>query len=389
MALFKSSLDQCHNVDDFRRMAKKRLPAMVFDYLDGGAEDEKTMARNRAGFDDFLLVPKVLRDVEKIDLATHVMGQKIDLPVIFAPTGLTRLFHHEGERLVAPAAARAGTIYGLSTLSSTSIEDVAAVSEGPKWFQIYVWRDRQIVREFIERSRACGYKALCLTVDANIPGNRERDVRHGMTVPPSPSFRSALEMLMHPGWLYRYFTSPPFEMANVATSPSAAVKGKQTLMDYVSTQFEKKVTWDDAAWMIEQWQGPFAIKGIMSAEDAKQAVAVGASAIIVSNHGGRQLDQMPSTIEMLPEIVGAVEGRAEIIIDSGIRRATDVIKACALGATACMIGRPYLYALAAGGERGLDRLMALLKEELIRDMALLGCANISELNNSLIRKTPI
>ncbi len=385
MALFASALDKCLNVDDFRSLAKKRLPRMVFDYLDGGAGDEKTVSRNREAFDDFFLLPKVLRDVEDIDLSTKVMGQNIHLPLILAPTGLTRLFHYQGERLVASAAARAGTIYSLSTLSSTSIEDISEASSGPKWFQIYVWRDRGIVREFIRRSRDAGYQALCLTVDANIPGNRERDIRHGMTVPPSPSFKSALEMLSHPGWVYRYLTSPPFEMANVATSPEATAKGDQTLMDYVSSQFAKSVTWDDAAWMIEQWDGPFAIKGIMCAEDARSAVDVGASAIVLSNHGGRQLDRLPSTIEMLPEIVDAVAGRAEIIIDSGIRRGTDIIQAVALGATACMIGRPYLYALAAGGERGVDRLMTIMRAELERDMALLGCKSVSDLNSDFIR----
>lgn len=389
MALFTSALDKCLNVDDFRSLAKKRLPRMVFDYLDGGAGDEKTIARNRDAFDDFMLLPRTLRDVDDIDLSTTVMGQKIDIPLILAPTGLTRLFHHQGERLVAPAAARAGTIYGLSTLSSTSLEEVAALSSGPKWFQVYVWRDRGIVREFIQRSRDAGYQALCLTVDANIPGNRERDIRHGMTVPPSPTFKSALEMLSHPRWLYHYLTSPPFEMANVATSPSsspgATAKGDQTLMDYVSSQFDKSVTWEDAAWMIKEWGGPFAIKGIMCAEDARRAVDVGASAIVVSNHGGRQLDHLPSTIEMLSEIVEAVAGRAEVIIDSGIRRGTDILTALALGATACMIGRPYLYALAAGGERGIDRLMTLLRAELERDMALLGCKRISDLTPDLIR----
>ncbi len=378
-----SQLESCYNIDDFRAIAKKRLPRMVFDYLDGGSDDEVTLRRNQDGFSKYQLLPRVLRDVSNIDLSTTVLGQKVDLPVLISPTGQTCMFHHSGEKAVARAAAKAGTIYSLSSVSSTSIEDTAKASNGPKWFQIYVWRDREIIKEFMTRCRESGYHALCLTVDLPAFGNRERDLRNGLSFPASLTFKTALDGLSHPRWLYHYLTATNLDNANVKDSPQAAGTG-DNLMEYAAKQFDPTVNWDDAAWMIEQWGGPFLIKGIVSAEDAKRAVEIGASGIIVSNHGGRQLDYAPSTIEVLPEIVKAVAGRAEILLDSGVRRGTDVIKALALGATAVMIGRPYLYALAAGGEAGVDRMFELLKSEITRDMALLGCTKISDLTSEYI-----
>ncbi|NOZ66725.1 MAG: alpha-hydroxy-acid oxidizing protein [Alphaproteobacteria bacterium] len=381
-----SQLDSCFNIEDFRRLARKRLPRMIFDYLDGGADDEVTLGRNQSSFSKFQLMPRALRDVGNIDLTTTVLGQKVDLPVLISPTGQNRMFHHTGECAVARAAAKAGTIYALSSVSSTSIEDTASASDGPKWFQIYVWRNRDITKEFMDRCRENGYQALCLTVDLPVHGNRERDLRNHLTFPAAPTAKTIFDVLSHPRWLYDYLTSPAIEISNVTDSPSASFSDRKGLLDYITKQFDPTVNWDDVAWMIEQWDGPFLIKGIVNPEDARRAVEVGAHGIIVSNHGGRQLDFMPPPIEVLPDIVKAVAGRAEILLDSGVRRGTDVIKALALGATAVMIGRPYLYALAAGGEAGVDRMFDLLRAEIMRDMALLGCTKISDLTPEFIHR---
>lgn len=359
---------------------------MIFDYIDGGADDEVTLHRNQNSFSKFQLMPRVLRDVGDIDLSTTVLGQKIDLPIIIAPTGQTRMFHHTGETAVARAAAKAGTIYSLSSVSSTSIEDTAKASDGPKWFQIYVWRDREVTREFMARCRESGYHALCLTVDLPVHGNRERDLRNNLTFPASLTPKTVADVLCHPRWLYHYLTEPKIEIANVTGSSHGDVSDEGGLLDYITRQFDPTVNWDDVAWMIEQWDGPFLIKGIVNPEDAKLAVELGVDGIVISNHGGRQLDFTPPTIEVLAEIAQAVDGRAEIILDSGLRRGTDVIKALALGATAVMIGRPYLYALAAGGEAGVDRMFELLRSEINRDMALLGCTKISDLTPDFIHR---
>ncbi len=355
---------------------------MIYDYLDGGADDEVTLGRNRSSFSKYQLMPRILRDVGDIDLSTTILGRKVDLPVLLSPTGQTRMFHHGGEKAAVRAAARAGTIYSLSSVSSTSIEEAAAASDFAKWFQIYVWRDRDMTRAFMDRCRESGYHALCLTVDLPVHGNRERDLRNGLTFPTALSLKILLDVLSHPVWLYHYLTNPKIELANVTDYPH--MKGTGNLKEYISSQFDPTVDWDDAAWMIEQWDGPFLIKGIVNADDARRAVDIGASGIIVSNHGGRQLDFMPPSIDVLPDIVRAVGGQAEIILDSGVRRGTDVIKALALGADAVMIGRPYLYALAADGEAGVDRMFDLLRAEISRDMALLGCRKISDLSPEYI-----
>lgn len=379
-----SQIDKCFNIEDFRRLARKRLPRMIFDYLDGGSDDEVTLGRNRSGFSKYQLMPRALVDVGSIDLSTTILGQKVDMPILLSPTGQTRMFHHSGEAAVLRSAAKANSIYALSSLSSLSIEEAAAASAGPKWFQIYVWRDREIIREFMARCRTNNYQALCLTVDLPVHGNREKDLRNELTFPASLTARTMRDVLRHPVWLYHYLTGEKIELGNLAGASAVKLPDDGNLMDYVAKQFDPTVDWDDAAWMIEQWGGPFLIKGIVNAEDARRAVDIGASGIIISNHGGRQLDYMPPPIEVLPEIVKAVAGRAEILIDSGVRRGTDVIKALALGADAVMIGRPYLYALAAGGEAGVDRMFALLRAELARDMALLGCIKTSDLNPDFI-----
>ena len=379
-------LKHCHSIADLRAQAIKRLPRMMMDFLDGGAEDEITLRDNNRDFDRYRIVPNVLRDVSAVDLSTTVLGQKISLPLIFSPTGTNRLFHHHGEMAAAAAAAKAETIYTMSAMSNFSIEDVAAQIDSPKWFQIYVWKDREITKEFIQRCRASGYKALCLTVDVAALGKRERDFRNGMTLPPRLTLSSLFDAALHPRWWLNYLLSPRLALANVAGKSGKGFETTTTQAQFSQKQLDPSVTWDDLAWMIEEWNGPFAVKGIMSPQDAIRAADAGAQGVIVSNHGGRQLDQAVSPFAILPEIVDAVGDRSEVILDGGIRRGTDVIKALALGARACMTGRAYLYGLAAAGQPGVERALTLLRDELQRSMMLMGCRSPSELNSKYLRK---
>lgn len=380
------SLDRCHNIADLRRLAKRRVPAPMFEYIDGAAEDEGTMRRNTAAFDEVDLVPRYLVDVAETDLSTTVLGAEVEWPVLLAPTGMSRLFHWRGEIAVARAAHRAGTLYSLSTLSSHTIEDVGAETPGPKMFQIYVLRDPELNESFLERCRQSGYGAMCLTVDVPVQGNRERDLRTGMTIPPSFGPAQYLDVLRHPAWVWNYLTKPPLRLANVADRIAQGSSNVSTLAKYIHNQFDPSVTWERAARMIERWDGPFAIKGILSADDARRAVEVGATAVIVSNHGGRQLDGAPATIDCLPEIAAAVGGRAEVILDGGIRRGSHVVKALALGADACMIGRAYLYGLGAGGEAGVDRALGILRRETRRALQLTGCTRLDQLDGRFVRR---
>jgi L-lactate dehydrogenase (cytochrome) len=384
-ALARWHLGGCHDIADLRRVAKRRLPGPMFHYMEGAADDEFTLKRNQADFSRHELVPRYLVDVSDIDPSTTVLDVPIGLPVILAPTGMSCLFHHAGERAVAAAAARAGTIYSLSTVSTISIEDIAGAADGPKWFQLYVFRDRTLMSELIDRCKTSGYEALCLTIDVPVPGNRERDLRTGMTVPPKLTLASWLDFAMHPVWSLNHLMASEFTMANVAHKAEAGGRDVNTLTSYIANQFDRSVTWDDAATMLEQWQGPFAVKGILNGDDARRAVDIGADAVVVSNHGGRQLDHAVSPIGVLAEIVDAVDGRAEVILDGGVRRGTDVLKAIGLGARACMIGRAYLYGLGAGGEAGVDKALSLLREEIVRDMALLGCRTVGEITASHVR----
>ena len=325
-------LARSHSIADLRRLAKRRLPRAVFDYADGAAEDEVTARRNEAAFEDYELLPRVLRDVSSVDLSTTVLGTPVSMPVMLAPTGMTRLFHHDGETAAARAAHRAGVVYTLSSLSTVSIEDLAAVSDGPRWFQIYVWKDRGLVREFFDRCRAAGYDALMLTVDMPVLGQRERDLRNGMTIPPSLTLGSALDAALHPSWWWNFLTKPRIGFANVAGKGDAGHGDLTALWTYINTQFDPSVTWRDLEWMIGEWNGAFAVKGVLDPEDAARAASLGARGIVVSNHGGRQLDHSPASLDALPAVVEAVAGRAEVILDGGIRRGADVAKALALGA---------------------------------------------------------
>jgi L-lactate dehydrogenase (cytochrome) len=374
------ALDQALNVADLRELARRRLPAPLFHYIDGGSDDESNVLGNSRAFDCARLVPEYLVDVADIDLRTTVLGRQLSMPLMLSPTGMTRLFHHQGELAVARAAADAGTCYSLSTLGATSIEDVARAADGPRCFQIYVMRDRGLTREFIQRCKEAKFDALALTVDVPVPSNRERELRYGFTLPPKLNLRSIAGFAARPRWLLNYLRTPSPILANVAHRISQGSRDSSSLIQYVSDQFDPSVSWKDVEWMIAEWGGPFAIKGILSAADAQRAVAVGASAVMVSNHGGRQLDGAVSAFEALGPIADAVHGQCEIICDGGIRRGTHVLKALARGATACSMGRPYLYGLGAGGQAGVARVLELLRVELERGLALLGCRNVSQVS---------
>ena len=371
---------------DFRDLAEKRLPAPMFHYIDGAAEDEWTYRQNTSAFEQFELVPRFLVDVDKIDTSTTVLGQKIDWPFICSPTGYHRLFHPDGEVGAARAAARTGTIFCLSTISTTLIEDVAKASEGPKVFQIYVLKDRSLSQEYIQRCKDANYDALCLTVDVPSNGRRERDLVTGMTVPPKLGLSGYMNIARHINWSFNYITHPPTpSMVNLEHKVPAG-SSSMSVMDFMNSQFDRTVTWKDAAWMIEQWDKPFAIKGILSVEDAKMAVEVGASAIMVSNHGGRQMDGCPAPIEVLGDIIDAVGDQIEVILDGGVRRGTHILKALSMGAKACMGGRAYLYGLAAAGEEGAYRSLKLLKDEVQNNMTLLGCTKVDDITPDRLRR---
>ena len=381
-------LANCHDIDDLRKAAKKRLPKTIFDFLDGGADDEVSLRHNRYSFDQYTLVPDALTDVSKINMSTEVMGQKVSFPFILSPTGMSRIFHHEGEKAVARAAAKAGLIYSLSSNSSVSIEEIGHLTTGPKWFQIYVWKDRSLVKSFISRAREANFQALCLTIDVQVYGNRQRDLYNGMATPIHLTPKLVLDLDRHPNWLFHMLSKGQPNLANLPSELGSVSKRVGSRAKYINSQFARSVTWKDAEWMIKEWGGPFAIKGILNAQDAARAVKIGATGIIVSNHGGRQLDHAASPMSVLPEIVDAVGGRADIIVDGGIRRGTDIIKAIALGAKSGMGGRPYLYGLSAGGFTGVSRAMNIISDELNRDMSLLGVDKIDKIGARHIRHRP-
>jgi L-lactate dehydrogenase (cytochrome) len=371
------------NIDDLRRRARRRLPRAVFDFIDGGAEDEYTLHRNHAAFARLTFRPRVLVDTGRRDQSTTVLGQRLSSPLILAPTGLCGMAAPRGEVLAARAATRTGTIFTLSSMSAVTIEDVMREVPGPHWFQLYVWRDRDLTRSLVERAAAAGYRAMVLTVDVPVLGQRERDLRNGATIPPRITVRNAFETLQKVAWLAGMLRNPRIDFVNVAR-PSQA-RGALALGPFVNSQFDPTVSWDDLTWFRSIWSGPLLLKGIMSAEDAKRALDHGVDGIVVSNHGGRQLDGLPAAIEVLPEIADAVASAVELILDGGVRRGTDVVKAIALGARACMIGRPYLYGLGAAGQAGVERALAILSAEIDRAQALLGLPTLADLDRSVVR----
>lgn len=377
-----TAIEQAHNIEALRALARKRLPRMVFDYIDGGSDDEITLGRNDRRYGDYELNFKSLVDISNINLETRVMGARSRAPIIVTPTAAQRLFNpRAGEAAVARAAKAKGLVYCLSTLASTRIEDIAKYTDGPKWFQVYVWKDRAIVEKAMERARAAGFTGLILTVDVPVAGNRERDHLNAFTIPPKINAKTVSQVLARPGYLWDMATTPEILAANWADMDT----GGMGIIQFLDSQFDRTVTWQDAKWMKEAWGGPFAIKGIARPDDARRCIDVGADAVWVSNHGGRQLDTAPATIDTLPDIVAAVRGQAEIILDGGIRRGTDIIKALALGATAVAVGRPYLFGLGAGGQAGVERALDILLTALERDMALVGASKLSELTPDFVR----
>jgi L-lactate dehydrogenase (cytochrome) len=380
------TLSRCFSVEDLRHLAWRKLPAPLFHYIDGGADDEVTLRRNSAAFDDYAFLPRTLSNVSSIDPSTTLLGKRIKIPLILSPTGMSRLFHHAGEPAVARAAARAGTFYSLSTMSTTLLEDIAAASDGPKMFQIYLFKDKGLTAEFVDRCAAARFDALCLTIDTPLAGNRERDRVTGMEMPPRFTLKSLLSFASHPGWSLAYLRNPNFDIKNVSHRVNALDGKSISLIDYVNSQFDRSVGWDDVAALRASWPGPFVVKGIQSVIDAKRAIDAGASALMISNHGGRQLDGTIAPIALLADVRSAVGADVELIVDGGVRRGSHVLKALALGANACSIGRAYLYGLAAGGELGVDRVLNLLSEEITRNMALLGATSVQGITASLVER---
>jgi len=374
---------------DFRQLAKRRLPAPVFHYMDGGADDEISLTRNTEAFNDYELMPAQLHDVSTINLRSTLFGEPVDWPVMISPTGASKLFHADGEPAVIRAAEKFGMFYSLSTLGTTTIENAAQAGAGPKLYQLYVFKDRGLTAEWIERCKAAGIKALALTVDVAVGGNRERDLVHGFAAPPRSRLRQLLSFAQHPGWLYRALVRKDLEMVNITSSDAAAAALEAGIRSYIEEQLERTLTWRDVEWLARQWDGPLAVKGVQSVADCRKAAESGATAVMLSNHGGRQLDTSPAPVDCIRDVADALRDRLEIICDGGIRRGSHVVKAVALGANACSIGRGYLYALAAAGQPGVEHALGLLHAELERTLALVGCKDINDLDRRfLIHRHP-
>ena len=379
------NLGQCHNFSDFRTLAKKRLPGPIFHYIDGAADDEVTYKRNSQSFNDVDLVPNVLAGVEEVDMSTEIMGQELSMPFYCAPTALQRLFHHEGERAVAKAASSAGTMFGVSSLATVTVEDIAKISTGPKMFQFYFHKDRGLNDALLERAKAAKFNVLALTVDTITGGNRERDLRTGFTSPPKLTLDSVLSFALHPMWAWNFFTKEKFDMPHLSGHVTEGTNLAVSVGQYFSTMLDQSMNWSDAEKLCQQWNGQFALKGIMSVEDAKRAVDIGCTGIMVSNHGGRQLDGSRAPFDQLAEICDAVGDKIDVVCEGGIQRGTHVLKALSVGAKCCSIGRYYLYALAAAGQAGVERALNQLAVEVERDMKLMGVTRVDQLSRSNIR----
>ena len=379
-----SNLSKCNNINDFRKLAKSKLPFPIFHYIDGGADDETTLKRNTKSFENCDLVPNVLRGVENIDLSIKLFGKRIDLPFFLSPTALQRLFHYEGEMAVGQAAETFNTFFGISSLSTVSASEISKL-KGPKIFQLYYHKDKELTKNMIDECKEKKFDALALTVDTITGGNRERDLKTGFTSPPKFTLKSILSYATSPSWTLNYLVRKKFDLPFLSDYVGEGTKFAVSVSDYFSTMLDQSMSWKNAEEIRKYWNGPFCLKGIMSVEDAKKAVKIGASAIMISNHGGRQLDGSRSPFDQLKEILDAVGGKIEVICDGGIRRGTHILKALSLGANACSGGRLYLYALAAAGREGVEKTLENLRNELIRNMKLLGCKKISELNRDNVR----
>ncbi|MGL5363388.1 MAG: alpha-hydroxy acid oxidase [Bosea sp. (in: a-proteobacteria)] len=377
-------LSQCHNFQDFRELARRRLPGPIFNYIDGGADDELTHRRNTESFSSCDLVPNVLRGVSDVDLSVTVMGQKLDLPVYCSPTALQRLFHHQGERAVAAVADRHGTMFGVSSLGTVSLEELRAAHKSPQCYQFYFHRDRGLNNAMMEKAKTAGIDVMMLTVDSITGGNRERDLRTGFSIPFRLTLGGMMQFAIKPAWALNYLTHEPFRLPQLEQHIDMG-KGALSIGRYFTEMLEPAMNWDDVAQMVKRWGGQFCLKGIMSVEDARRAVEIGCTGIVLSNHGGRQLDGSRSGFDQLAEIVDAVGDRIDVMMDGGIQRGTHVLKALSLGAKAVGLGRYYLYPLAAAGEKGVERAMNLMKAELVRDMRLMGCTSVDQLGRRNLR----
>ena len=378
------NINDCYNFDDFRKLAKKKLPSPIFHYIDGGADDEITLNRNTNAFNDCDLVPNILASVGEPDLSTKVFGRKIDMPLFLSPTAMQSLYTPEGDKASARAAEKYGTMYSMSTMSSFSIEEIANISSGPKLFQLYVHKDQSITDDLIDRCKRANFDGLCLTVDTLVAGNRERDHRTGFTTPPKLTLESLLSFAMRPEWVFKYLTNKKFELANIKHKTDKGTNISKSVIDYINEQYDPSMDWKDAEYCIKRWNGPFALKGVMSVEDAKKALDIGCTAIMISNHGGRQLDGSRAPFDQVKAISDAVGDKLEIILDGGIRRGSHVLKALAAGATACSFGKAFLFSLGAGGERGVEKLLENMQQEIRRNMILMGCKNVKDLDASKI-----
>jgi L-lactate dehydrogenase (cytochrome) len=381
-------LARAASVADLRAIARRRLPGGVFDYIDGAAEDERAMAANEAAFARVSFRPRVLRGIADTDISGSVLGRPVAYPLVLAPTGFTRIADPEGELAVARAAARAGLPYTLSTLSTRSIEEVRSVSDGRLWFQVYAWRDRVLVGEMVDRAATAGYEALVLTVDSTVLGRRERDVRRGFELPPSIGPGTILDGALHPAWTWAFVRGEPIRFANVVGTSVGDGATPVKLAEFVASQYDRRLSWDDVDWLRSIWSGPILVKGIQTVDDAVIAADRGVDAIVLSNHGGRQLGDAPAIFDLVAPVADAVGGRTEIICDGGIRRGADIVKALAAGADACMAGRAYLYGLGAAGERGVDRVLTWFADDLHRTLALVGVPSMKDLDRSAIQLGP-
>ncbi len=377
-------LTDCHNFHDFRRLAQKRLPQPIFNYIDGGADDEVTLRRNSAAFESCDLVPNILRGVDDVDLSVETMGVKLDLPVYLSPTALQRLFHHQGERATAAAAEKFGTMFGCSSLGTVSMEELAKKHKTPQVYQFYFHKDRGLNRAMMQKARESGIKVMMLTVDSITGGNRERDLRTGFSIPFRLSLKGMLQFAAKPAWGINYLTHEKFSLPQL--DAHIDMKGDTvTIGRYFTEMLDPSMNWDDVAQMQEEWGGTFCLKGVMSAADARKAAEIGCKGIVLSNHGGRQLDGSRSGFDQLDEVIQHVGNDIDVMIDGGIQRGSHVLKALSLGAKAVGLGRFYLYALAAAGQPGIERALSQLKAELLRDMRLMGARKISELTRDNLR----
>ncbi|WP_439499723.1 alpha-hydroxy acid oxidase [Bosea sp. (in: a-proteobacteria)] len=377
-------LCDCHNFHDFRTMAKRRLPGPIFDYIDGAADDETTHRRNSESFERCDLVPNVLRGVGQVDMSVTVMGQKLAMPVYCSPTALQRLFHHEGERAVAAAAAKYGTMFGVSSLGTTSLEELRRRHDTPQVYQFYFHKDRGLNRAMMQRARDAGVEVMMLTVDSITGGNRERDLRTGFSIPFRLNLAGMLQFALKPSWAVNYLTHERFRLPQLDAHVDMG-GGAMSISRYFTEMLDPSLSWDDVAEMVQHWSGRFCLKGVMSVDDARRAVEIGCSGIILSNHGGRQLDGSRAAFDQLAEIVDAVGDRIDVIMDGGVQRGTHVLKALSLGAKAVGLGRYYLYPLAAAGQPGVERALAKMRTEIERGMKLMGCSSVDQLSRANLR----